>query len=83
MYDIILKIISVIKFIMTMVAPVGASNMYEAIIPIIKVIIDINALDITVLLKFLNNCIDVILGNIIKLDIKSEPIILIPITTTS
>ena len=68
---------------MTMVAPVGVSNMYDVIIPNINVIMDIDALEMTTDLKFLNTCMEVILGNIIKLDIRSEPIILIPITTTN
>ena len=42
---------------------------------------DIIVLDMTTDLNFLNICMEVILGKIIKLDINSEPIILIPMTT--
>lgn len=62
-------------------APVGVSKIYELIRPMVNVKVDITTLEMTTDLNFLNTCMDVILGKIIKLDIKSEPIILIPMTT--
>lgn len=81
-FEIILNIINTIKLIITIVDPVGVFNIYELISPIINDIMDIITLDITTLLKFLYSIIDDIVGNIIKLDINSEPISLIPSTTT-
>ena len=80
--DITLNIINIIRLIITIVDPVGVFNIYEVIKPIINDIIDIKVLDITTFLKFLYIIIDDNVGNIIKLDIKSEPISLIPSTTT-
>ena len=79
----ILKIIKTIKFTITIVAPVGVEFIYDIISPIIKVKIDMITLDITTLLNFLNISIDESVGNIIKLDIRSDPISLIPRTTTT
>lgn len=74
--------IKIIKLTITIVAPVGNSITNDNIKPIIKAITDIITLDITTLLNFLNSCIDDNVGNIIKLDIKSDPIRRIPSTTT-
>ena len=74
--------IKIIKLITTIVAPVGNSIINDNIKPIIKAITDIITLDITTFLNFLNSCIDDNVGNIIKLDIKSDPIRRIPSTTT-
>ena len=74
--------IKIIKLITTIVAPVGNSIINDNIKPIIKAITDIITLDITTLLNVLNSCIDDNVGNIIKLDIKSDPIRRIPSTTT-
>ena len=76
-----LKIINIIKFTITIVAPVGASKIYDKINPKVKAITETIILDITTVLNFLNICIDVNVGKIIRLDISSDPIILIPITT--
>ena len=50
--------------------------------PAVNEIIDIITLDMMTVLNFLNSCMLVMLGKIIRLDIKSEPIIRIPRTTT-
>lgn len=71
---------NIIKFTITIVAPVGASNIYEMIKPRIKAIVETNKLDITTVLNFLNICIEVKVGKMIRLDIRSEPIIRIPMT---
>ena len=68
------------RLTITIVDPVGVAFKKDTIIPIIKDNTDNNTLDITTVLNFLNNCIDDNVGNIIKLDIKSEPINLIPST---
>ena len=69
------------KFTITIVAPVGASRIYEVINPNVKAITEITMLDKTTVLNFLNICIDVKVGKIMRLDINSEPISRIPITT--
>jgi hypothetical protein len=64
-----------------MLAPVGVEYTKEAVIPIKKHITERTAEEITTLLKLLNILIEVNDGKIIRLDIKSAPIILIPKTT--
>ena len=71
---------NIIRFIITIVAPVGTSNKNDTIRPIMNAITDIIILDITTLLNLLNTCIDDSVGKIIKLDINNEPISLIPNT---
>ena len=67
-------------FIITIVAPVGVSNSYEASIPAKKHVSDTQAEHIVTLLKHLHNRIEVSAGNIIRLEIKSAPIMRIPST---
>ena len=81
-FSIKLKIINIIKFEITIVAPVLILYAYEKYIPSIKhTILTIPELIIT-LLKLLNHLIEIIAGNIIILLISITPIILIPITIT-
>lgn len=81
-FDKIFNIINTTRFTITIVAPVGASMLYESISPIINEIVDISVLKITTLLNFFCTCIADSVGNIIRLDISSEPVSLIPRTTT-
>ena len=71
------------RFTITIVAPVGVENKYESISPVTNENIETNMLIITTLLNFLKICIEVKVGKMIKLDIKSAPINLIPSTTTT
>ncbi len=77
-----LKIINIIRLTITTLAPVGASKKYDRINPIAKAMIDMNTLLMTTPLKVLDICIAESVGNIIRLDIKSDPINFIPNTTT-
>ena len=82
-FSIKLKIINIIKFEITIVAPVLILYAYEKYIPSIKhTILTIPELIIT-LLKLLNNLIEIIAGKIIILLIIITPIILIPKTITN
>ena len=63
-----------------MLAPVGISKIHEAIIPRMKHKTDTTPAEIITLLNVLKSLIEVTAGNTIRLDIKSVPIILIPIT---
>ena len=67
----------------TIVAPVGVSSIYEKARPIIKHTADKTAEHITTLLNLLHTRIDVSAGKIIRLEIRSVPIILIPSTTVT
>ncbi len=69
------------RFIITIVEPVGVLISYESAIPETKHIDDTIAEVITTDLKLLHMCIDVIAGNISSDDIRRAPMILIPITT--
>lgn len=69
------------RFIITIVAPVGVAYINEITRPIINEMIDIKTLDITTLLKFLKICIEESVGKIIKLEINKDPISLMPNTT--
>ena len=75
--------INITKFTITIVAPVGVAFKYDIVIPKINEIKETITLEITTLLNFLNICIDESVGKIIKLDIKRDPISLIPRTTTT
>lgn len=75
-------IISISKFVITTVAPVGSDKKYDAIIPIMKLTIDIATAEITTRLKDFENCIAMSVGKIIRLEIKSAPSSLIPSTIT-
>ena len=63
-----------------MLAPVGALSTYEATRPVKKQVTESRAEHIHTDLKLLQMRIAVIQGKIIRLDIKSAPIILIPST---
>lgn len=80
--DIILNTTKIIKLIITIVEPVGYSFTNDKVSPTLNDIILITTLDITTLLSDLKYCIEDSVGKIIKLDIKSDPISLIPKTTT-
>ena len=69
-----------IKFAMTMVAPVGVPHTYEPKIPTKKHSMDITAEETITDLKLLKTLIEDSAGNIIKLEINSEPIKRIPTT---
>lgn len=64
----------------TMLDPVGVENIYDTPIPRKKQSVEIIAEDIITVLNLLQTLIDESVGKIIRLDIKSAPIILIPIT---
>lgn len=70
------------KLTITIVAPVGLSNINDKISPIINDTIDMIELTITTLLKLLQISLPETAGKIIKLEIKREPINRIPNTTT-
>ena len=74
---------NIIKFTITIVAPVGVATKYEIINPVINANIEIITLEITTLLNVLNTCIDDNVGKIIKLEINNAPIKRIPSTTTT
>lgn len=63
-----------------MLDPVGVENIYDTPIPRKKQSVEIIAEDIITVLNLLQTLIDESVGKIIKLNIKSAPIILIPIT---
>ena len=65
----------------TIVAPVGVAIKYDVNNPITNASIDVITDEITTLLNFLNNCIDVRVGNIINELINNDPTNLIPSTT--
>lgn len=81
--DIILKIIKNSKFIITIVDPVGVSYTNESNNPEINEINEIIVLIIITVLNLSTICIVASVGNIIKLEIRSAPINLIPITITN
>ena len=66
----------------TILAPVGKLSTNDIIIPHTKQITEIIHAIIIIPLKLLVSFLDIIAGNIIKLEINNVPIILIPITTT-
>ena len=71
------------KFTHTTLAPTGISSEYEKRIPIKKHTTLITADVIITLLKNLQTRIALSAGKIIRLEIKSEPIIVIPRTIVS
>ena len=70
-----------IILIQTTVAPVGVSSIYEDTRPIKKHTTDKTDEQTITALKLLNTLIEVRAGKIIRLDMRSVPIILIPTTT--
>ena len=72
-----------ITFITTTLAPGAVSRAIEINIPQRKQSTDIVPEHKITLLKLLQIRIEVIAGKIIRLDIKSEPIIIIPNTTVT
>ena len=64
-----------------MLAPTGVLQRYDAVIPRKKHVTESIDDVIITLLKVLQTCIDVSAGKIIRLEIRSVPIILIPSTT--
>ena len=74
------KIIKSIKFIITTVAPAGVLNPKEINIPAKKQTKDTTTELIITLRKFLKSLIEVRDGKIIRAEISSVPITLIPIT---
>lgn len=77
------KTANTIAFIITTLAPVGVSREYEAHIPIKKQQTDSTPEQIITDLNFLQTPIDESAGKIIRAEISSVPIILIPITIVS
>ena len=73
---------NIIRLITTILAPVGAAQVKETIIPIKKQRIETIADDITTERKQENTLIEARAGNIIRLDISIAPIRRIPITIT-
>ena len=69
------------KFTQTILAPVGVEYWNDTIIPTTKHTTDTITDEIITVLYLLHTLIEERLGNIIKLDIRSAPIIRIPITT--
>ena len=67
-------------FAITILAPVGVSRNTDAKMPRIKHTTDTTPEQITTLLKVLHTLIEVSDGKIIRLDIKSAPISLMPRT---
>lgn len=86
-FSLIIEIIQNAKntaaFTITTLAPVGVSSEYEAHIPTKKQHNDSTPEQIITDLNFLHKRIDESAGKIIKADIRSVPIIRIPITMVS
>jgi len=70
-------------FAHTMLAPLGVSNIYENIMPERKQITDTAAEQIVTVMNRLHRRMDVMAGNMIRLDMSIAPIIRIPITTVT
>lgn len=77
------KIINAIILTATILAPVGVSSIYDPIIPKVKHPAETAAEVMTAAINLLHTLIAVSAGKIIRLDIKSDPIILIPKTTVT
>ena len=81
---VIIELISSVTILTrTMPAPVGRLKRKEISIPHMKQKIEKNAERVTRYLKLRTNFLAIMAGKIIKLEIKSVPIILMPMTTVS
>lgn len=70
-------------FTATTLAPLGSSRTYDAVMPKTKHKTASSAEQITVERKLLHTLIEVSAGKIIRLDMSSAPIILMPSTTVT
>ena len=69
-----------VRFVRTMDAPAGVENMYDKTMPKIKQTIEMMDELITTCRKLLNRRIDDSAGKIMRLEMRSVPIIRIPMT---